>query len=130
MTESKKIYGDTKESKCKDSSCCYIDGHGLQIGKSEIERLVDAVNKRPQEFIPKYLPKIKRILGKKDLIKFNGEKVKIKGDKSKNFIVMGMTDYHPCPFLNIVDGSTSCIVYPYRFQICKNTSCEDCYSSD
>ena len=109
---------------------CYMDGYGLVIGKSEVERLMYAVNKRPKDFIPQYLSKIKRALQNGNHIKLNDDKYKLKGDKSRNFIEFSMTAYYPCPFLEVDDDLTACMIYPYRFQICKNTLCEDCYKSN
>lgn len=117
-------YG-TRESKCQGSVCCYMDGYGIQVAKSELEKLIDAVKNRPQNFLPEYLPKIKKIINEECFVRFQENRVILKGDKSRKPIVICMTDYYPCFFLEN-SSETSCMIYPYGFQRCKNTPCEDC----
>lgn len=124
-----KYYGE-KQSNCSDSTCCYFDGYGLYVDKSEVERLVDAVKNKPQDFLPEYLPKIKEIIDSRKFIKEeNNETIILNRDKSKPLIEFCMTKYYPCFFLVKDNKDTACMIYPYKFNRCKNTKCEECYKS-
>ena len=123
-----KYYGANK-SGCDGASCCYFDGYGLLVERREVERLIDAVKNKPDDFLLEYLPEIRKIVEEKKFFKCEGRQIRLDRDKSRPMIEFCMTSYYPCFFFKKKDRLSTCIVYPYRFKICRDTGCDDCYKN-
>jgi Fe-S-cluster containining protein len=127
------MYGD-RLSRCVDSSCCYLDkNYGLSLSeKGQVKpdeiKILEEVSKNPNNIIlSQYQEKVKQLLFDKKFIKSRNDYIHITGDDSKPMIEIAMTAYYPCYFLDI--ETNACMIYPVRFNICKTTSCEDCFKA-
>ena len=132
-----KFYGKRSCSKPCESECCYFEKYSYVIGKnkaitlSEVERLRNAVKHSLHEFKPEYRERIKRIVENNEfMIKDKYNEDHLTSDTSLPGIspCMGIM-YYPCRFLSgaekVSNTNKACMIYPFRFQICKNTKPED-----
>ena len=125
-----KIYGKSGCSKNCNSKCCYFSRPGEPFAEEEekqIDRLRKAVKNNLIAFKSEYRDIIKKIVEVDGFVAVRSFDTKyLKCDTTKKGFDSCMVPYYPCVFLtnteNFFNKNKSCMVYPYRFSFCKNTT--------
>lgn len=122
------FYGERVCGRNCYSQCCYFEygvgpvKDGYEIKKKEVRRLRRAVKKHLNHFLPEYQSRIKDIVESGKFILKSGKFGFLAGDENKPGFKDNSEWYFPCVFLD----KPSCMIHPYKFQICKNTTEKDC----
>jgi len=117
--------------KC-NSRCCYFPRPGEPLSRreeKEINNIVNAAKNNLESFLPEYREIVKKIINEVFIVeKFDTKYLRC--DTTKPGFDSAMVSYYPCIFLsnseNFLNKNKVCMIYPYRFSICRNTTPESC----
>lgn len=120
------FYGERVCGKNCYSQCCYFEYgvgpaiDGYEIKKKEVRRLRRAVKR--EKFLPEYQSQIRDIVENEKFILRSGKFGFLAGDDTNPGFKANSEWYFPCVFLD----KLYCMIHPHKFQICKNTTQDDC----
>ncbi|MEM5872328.1 MAG: hypothetical protein QXD55_00485 [Candidatus Aenigmatarchaeota archaeon] len=125
------FYGERSCSIKCNSECCYFPRPGEPFSKIEekqINKVINAVKNNLEAFLPEYREIVKKIV-KEGFIVEKFDTKYLKCDTTKTGFDSCMVPYYPCVFLanseNFFNENKACMIYPYRFSFCKNTTPEN-----